>query len=107
MPPSSELCDIPNCDGTAVTSSIPRLDSRRQVRPRDHVDRVDTFREGPVISLATNLTDNDVITPAPFYSFTAAGGWLYTEWSEVRITINYKCRDAMLITLLSLLRKSG
>ncbi|XP_037294999.1 ADAMTS-like protein 4 [Manduca sexta] len=80
MPPSTEACDIPNCDGTAVTPSVPRLDSRRQVRPRDHTDN---FREGPVISLATNLTDNDIIsTPAPSYNFNAGGGWLYTEWSE-------------------------
>lgn len=80
MPPSSEPCDIPNCDGTAVTPAVPRLDSRRQVRPKD---RTDTFREGPVISLTTNLTENDVIsTPAPAYNFNAGDGWLYTEWSE-------------------------
>ncbi|PZC83847.1 hypothetical protein B5X24_HaOG207004 [Helicoverpa armigera] len=80
MPPSSEMCDIPNCDGTAATTSIPRLDARRQVRPKD---RTDTFREGPVISLATNLTDNDIgTTPAPSYSHSAGGGWLYTEWSQ-------------------------
>lgn len=83
MPPSSELCDIPNCDGTAVTSSVPRLDSRRQVRPKDRFDRTDTFRADTIISLTSNLTDNDVVaTPAPSYSFAAAGGWLYTEWSE-------------------------
>lgn len=81
MPPSSELCDIPNCDGTAATTSVPRLDARRQVRPKD---RTDNFREGPVISLATNFTDNDIgTTPAPSYSHNAGGGWLYTEWSQV------------------------
>ncbi|XP_068620174.1 ADAMTS-like protein 4 isoform X2 [Battus philenor] len=81
MPPSSEPCDIPNCDGTAVaTNTESRLDSRRQVRPKD---RTDSFREGPVISLAANNTENEV-SPyiEPSYSYTAAGGWLYTEWSE-------------------------
>ncbi|XP_026742853.1 thrombospondin type-1 domain-containing protein 4-like [Trichoplusia ni] len=80
MPPSSELCDIRNCDGTPATTIAPRLDARRQVRPKD---RTDTFKEGPIISLATNLSDTDVgTTVAPSYSFSAGGGWLYTEWSE-------------------------
>ncbi|KAL0820477.1 hypothetical protein ABMA28_006343 [Loxostege sticticalis] len=82
MPPSSEPCNIPNCDGspTAPVADAPRPDARRQVRPKD---RTDAFHDGPVISLATNVTDNEV-TPAmsPNYSFNAAGGWLYTEWSE-------------------------
>ncbi|XP_028169904.1 A disintegrin and metalloproteinase with thrombospondin motifs 9-like [Ostrinia furnacalis] len=81
MPPSSEPCDIPNCDGTPVApAESPRLDTRRQVRPKD---RTDAFHDGPVISLATNFTENDV-TPAMSlnYNFNAAGGWLYTEWSE-------------------------
>lgn len=84
MPPSSEPCDIPNCDGTAATTISPR-DTRRQVRPRD---RTDTFREGPVISIASNSSDNEV-SPAfeHSYSFSAAGGWLYTEWSEVFIIL--------------------
>ncbi|XP_072942469.1 ADAMTS-like protein 4 isoform X2 [Epargyreus clarus] len=80
MPTSKELCDIPNCDGSAVTVNLPRLDTRRQVRPKD---RTDTFREGPVISVAANATENELSPiPEPAYSFTAAGGWLYTEWSE-------------------------
>lgn len=80
MPPSSEPCDIPNCDGTAVKSGTPRLDARRNVRPKD---RTDTFRDGPVISLDNNVSEND-ITPSlsTNYNFSAAGGWLYTEWSE-------------------------
>lgn len=87
MPPSSEPCDIPNCDGSVVADS-PRLDARRQVRPKD---RTDAFHDGPVISLAAslaNVTENEV-TPAmsPNYNFNAAGGWLYTEWSEVRFFI--------------------
>ncbi|CAH0724437.1 unnamed protein product, partial [Brenthis ino] len=80
-PPSKELCDVPNCDGTpANANSSPRLDARRQIRPYDNID---TFREGPVISLATNVSDNE-ISPLeePKYSFSAAGGWLYTEWSQ-------------------------
>ncbi|XP_045501742.1 thrombospondin type-1 domain-containing protein 4-like [Colias croceus] len=80
MPPNSEPCDIPNCDGTAIASKTPRLDSRRQVRPKDHIE---TFRDAPAISLASNVSDNEVSpTLGPSYSFTAAGGWLYTEWSE-------------------------
>lgn len=82
MPPSKELCDVPNCDGTPANANIsPRLDARRQIRPHDHID---SFREGPVISLATNVSDNE-ISPLeePKYSFSAAGGWLYTEWSQV------------------------
>lgn len=83
MPPSKELCNIPNCDGQTAAESSPRLDARRQVRLND---RIDTFREGPVISLATNITDNEIKhTQEPKYSFSAAGGWLYTEWSEVII----------------------
>ncbi|XP_050674394.1 ADAMTS-like protein 4 isoform X2 [Leptidea sinapis] len=79
MPPNSEPCDIPNCDGSAI-SNTPRLDARRQVRPKDHTE---TFREGPIISLATNVSDNDVSpSSGPSYTFTGAGGWLYTEWSE-------------------------
>ncbi|XP_014365887.2 thrombospondin type-1 domain-containing protein 4 isoform X2 [Papilio machaon] len=82
MPPSSEPCDIPNCDGTAVkTNTEARLDARRQVRPKD---RTETFREGPVISLAANVTENEV-TPtmdSSSFSYSAPGGWLYTEWSE-------------------------
>ncbi|CAB3228800.1 unnamed protein product [Arctia plantaginis] len=80
MPPSSELCDILNCDGTATTTAVPRLDARRQVRTKD---RTDTFRAGPVISLATNYNDTDInMTPEPHYTFSAGGGWLYTEWSN-------------------------
>lgn len=82
MPPSSEPCDIPNCDGTAATTISPR-DTRRQVRPRD---RTDTFREGPVISIASNSSDNEIRPKFEHsFSFSAAGGWLYTEWSEVLI----------------------
>ncbi|XP_049876741.1 thrombospondin type-1 domain-containing protein 4-like [Pectinophora gossypiella] len=80
MPPSNEPCDIPNCDGTPLTTVSPRLDARRQVRPND---RIDSFREGPVISLANNSTENEISpTLGPSYSFSAAGGWLHTEWSE-------------------------
>lgn len=79
MPPSSKPCDIPNCDRSANAPSIPRLDARRQVRPKDTTE---TFRQGPVITLSSNVTE---ITSAPTlnYSFSSAGGWLYTDWSEV------------------------
>ncbi|XP_041984627.1 thrombospondin type-1 domain-containing protein 4-like [Aricia agestis] len=78
MPPSSEPCDIPNCDGTAKGSS-PRLDARRQVRP---IDRTDTFRDGPVISVPANVSRDVGFKVGPAYSHTGLGGWLYTEWSE-------------------------
>lgn len=81
MPTSSEACDIPNCDRTAVTPEAPRLDTKRQVRPRD---RIENFRDGPIITLATNLSEEYHPTLAPAaYSFSAAGGWLYTDWSDV------------------------
>ncbi|CAG5049254.1 unnamed protein product [Parnassius apollo] len=80
MPPSSKPCNIPNCDGTAATTAESRFDSRRQVRPKD---RTETFREGPIISLAANATENEVsATIKPSFSHSTAGGWLYTEWSE-------------------------
>ncbi|CAH2984523.1 unnamed protein product [Chilo suppressalis] len=80
MPASSEPCNIPNCDGSTVAADSPRLDTRRQVRPKD---RTDAFHDGPVISLANNVTDNELVPAiSPNYSYNAAGGWLYTEWSE-------------------------
>ncbi|XP_059060914.1 thrombospondin type-1 domain-containing protein 4-like [Achroia grisella] len=80
MPSTSESCDIPNCDGTAVKSATPRLDARRNIRPNDGTD---TFRDGPVISLVSNASENDITpTMSTNYSFSASGGWLYTEWSE-------------------------
>ncbi|XP_063626551.1 thrombospondin type-1 domain-containing protein 4-like isoform X1 [Cydia splendana] len=80
MPPSSELCDIPNCDGT-VTTETPRPDTRRQVRPRD---RTDSFHDGPIISLARNASDNEIgpTLSQQAFSHSGGGGWLYTEWSE-------------------------
>lgn len=89
MPPSSESCDIPNCDRSVTAPSIPRLDARRQVRPKDNTE---TFRQGPVITLASNVTDVIAPTPSPSYSFSAAGGWLYTEWSEVSQSDNFYLR---------------
>lgn len=81
MPPSKEVCNVPNCDGTQNTGSAPRLDARRQVRPNDHVD---TFREGPILSLVSNVSDIEISSVQDNkYSFSAGGGWLHTEWSEV------------------------
>lgn len=80
MPPSSEVCEIPNCDGTAVSNDIPRLDARRQVKK----DRIDNFRDGPLISLAANTSANEIGSSLDSnYKHSGAGGWLYTEWSEV------------------------
>ena len=91
MPPNKEVCEIPNCDGTRPsTDHSPRLDARRQVRPDD---RVDAFREGPVLALAANVSDNE-LSPVQEakYSFSAAGGWLYTEWSQVK-TVSLTCSN--------------
>lgn len=47
------------------------------MRPQDHTD---TFRDGSLYTVAVNSTDVDL---GPEYSFSAAAGWLYTDWSEV------------------------
>lgn len=47
------------------------------MKPRDHTE---TFRDGPVYTVAVNSSDLDL---GPEYSFSAAAGWLYTDWSEV------------------------
>nr|XP_032519518.1 thrombospondin type-1 domain-containing protein 4-like [Danaus plexippus plexippus] len=81
MPPSKEPCDIPNCDGTARTDSTPRLDGRRHVNP---YDRVDAFHETkPKVTLANNVSAIEVHPKHESkYTHSAAGGWLYTEWSQ-------------------------
>lgn len=79
MPPSSEPCNIPNCDGTVSSTESPRPDARRQIRTGENVDE---FRGGPVITLQSNKTGPKTLQESSF-SFSAAGGWLYTEWSEV------------------------
>lgn len=84
MPPSTEVCDIPNCDGTSVNSETPRPDTKRQVRTRDHTE---TFKDNPVYQSA-NSSENEVsahVEGSNSYSFSATGGWLYTEWSEVSL----------------------
>lgn len=82
MPPSSEVCDIPSCDGTNLPNDVPRPDARRQVKK----DRIDAFRDGPVISLAANSSENEIGSNIErSFSHSGAGGWLYTEWSEVDI----------------------
>ncbi|XP_028169926.1 thrombospondin type-1 domain-containing protein 4-like [Ostrinia furnacalis] len=68
-PITSEVCNIPNCDGSEQIGV-------RGVRTQEHTD---TFRDGPVYSVAVNSTDFDV---GPEYSFGATAGWLYTDWSE-------------------------
>lgn len=49
----------------------------KRVKPREHTD---SFRDGPVYTVAVNSSDLDI---GPEYSFNAAAGWLYTDWSEV------------------------
>lgn len=50
---------------------------QKRVKPGEHTD---TFREGPIYTVSINDSDIEI---SPKYSFSAAGGWLYTEWSEV------------------------
>lgn len=78
MPSRSEPCDVPNCDGTTSNMEGPKPDTRRQVRPH-----VETFRDSPIYESA-NTTDNEINNPGfdqSAYTHSAAGGWLYTEWS--------------------------
>lgn len=64
-----------------------KIETRRVKRPREHID---SFHDGPVYSVSVNSTENEI---GPEYTFNnAAAGWLFTEWSEVRIrtTLFYK-----------------
>ncbi|GBP09805.1 ADAMTS-like protein 4 [Eumeta japonica] len=80
MPASSEPCDVPNCDGSPSVVAAARPDTRRQVRVGDGTDN---FRDSPVYQFAVNTSDNDIASVlGPEYAFSAAGGWLYTDWSE-------------------------
>ncbi|KOB68038.1 putative thrombospondin repeat protein 1, partial [Operophtera brumata] len=72
-PPTIDKCDIPNCDDVS-TGEVRHIEPR--TRPREHTD---TFRDGPVYTVAVNRSDIDI---GPEYSFSAAAGWLYTDWSE-------------------------
>lgn len=69
-PVTTEICNIPNCDGTQQIGT-------RGVRTQENTD---AFRDGPVYTVAVNSSDFDV---GPEYSFGATAGWLYTDWSEV------------------------
>ncbi|XP_072943030.1 thrombospondin type-1 domain-containing protein 4-like [Epargyreus clarus] len=72
-PPTTESCNIPDCPTNS--GEVRQVESKRH-RPRD---RIDTFREGPVYTISVNSSDYDI---GPEYSFSAAAGWLYTDWSE-------------------------
>ncbi|KAL0869886.1 hypothetical protein ABMA27_006086 [Loxostege sticticalis] len=68
-PVTTEICNIPICDGTQQIGT-------RGVRTQENTD---AFRDGPVYTVAVNSSDFDV---GPEYSFGATAGWLYTDWSE-------------------------
>ncbi|XP_059060915.1 thrombospondin type-1 domain-containing protein 4-like [Achroia grisella] len=72
-PPITEPCNIPDCipPTTGIT-----LGGRSAISPRENTD---TFRDGPVYTVAANSTDIDI---GPLYTFSAPAGWLYTEWTE-------------------------
>ncbi|XP_075981264.1 ADAMTS-like protein 4 [Anticarsia gemmatalis] len=74
-PHTTEKCNIQDCN-ELIGGEVRQITSKRNGRPKEHTD---TFRAGPVYSVAVNSTDIDV---GPEYSFSATAGWLYTEWSE-------------------------
>ncbi|XP_037295317.1 ADAMTS-like protein 4 [Manduca sexta] len=71
-PSTTEPCDIPRCDDNY---GMRHIETKRPTQ-REHTD---TFREGPVYTVAVNTSDIDI---GPEYSFNAPAGWIYTEWSE-------------------------
>ncbi|XP_012552013.1 thrombospondin type-1 domain-containing protein 4 isoform X2 [Bombyx mori] len=73
-PPTTEMCNIPNCDDLSL-GPVRRIESKRT----RNKELTDTFREGPVYTVSINTTESEI---GPEYSFNAAAGWLYTEWSE-------------------------
>ncbi|XP_052755771.1 thrombospondin type-1 domain-containing protein 4-like [Galleria mellonella] len=72
-PPTTEPCNIPDC--LPSTSDI-TFKSKSALLPRENTD---AFRDGPVYTVAANSTDIDI---GPEYTFNAAAGWLYTDWTE-------------------------
>lgn len=74
-PPTTEMCNIPSCDDLSL-GPVRRIESKRT----RNKELTDTFREGPVYTVSINTTESEI---GPEYSFNAAAGWLYTEWSEV------------------------
>ncbi|CAG9123819.1 unnamed protein product [Plutella xylostella] len=78
-PETIQNCEIPNCNNTDVevnSESIEEIDTSRFNGRRIQTDN---FRDGPVYTVSVNNSD-DVIGPE--YSYSAAGGWLFTDWSE-------------------------
>lgn len=69
-PPTTDTCNIPDCSTGIrhIARSKPRI-------------QTDTFRDGPVYTIAVNTSDDDL---GPEYRFSpSVGSWLYTDWSEV------------------------
>nr|XP_026492612.1 thrombospondin type-1 domain-containing protein 4-like [Vanessa tameamea]XP_026492619.1 thrombospondin type-1 domain-containing protein 4-like [Vanessa tameamea] len=70
-PSTTDTCNIPDCGLNTGVRHIDRLKSRVQT---------DTFKDGPIYTIAVNTSDDDL---GPEYSFSAGvGSWLYTDWSE-------------------------
>ncbi|XP_069361388.1 ADAMTS-like protein 4 isoform X1 [Maniola hyperantus] len=70
-PTTTETCKIPDCGLTPGIRQVERSKPRLQT---------DTFRDGPVYTIAVNSSDTEL---GPEYSFnTGVGGWLQTDWSE-------------------------
>ncbi|KAM3963267.1 ADAMTS-like protein 4 isoform 1-T1 [Aphomia sociella] len=76
-PATSEPCAIPDCTPSfEVGTSDVTFKSKSAIYPREQTDN---FRDGPVYTVAANSSDIDV---EPAYTFNAAAGWLYTDWTE-------------------------
>ncbi|KAI5635123.1 ADAM-TS spacer 1 domain-containing protein [Phthorimaea operculella] len=73
-PSTTDTCNIPDC----IRNTPEVYLDRRLIRPRDR-PITDTFRAGPVYTITVNDTESDL---GPEYTFSAAAGWLYTDWSE-------------------------
>ncbi|KAJ0174140.1 hypothetical protein K1T71_010286 [Dendrolimus kikuchii] len=73
-PATTEQCNVPDCN-QFQSGEVRRIEPKR-VRTRDHTEH---FHDGPVYSLSVNSSDMDI---GPEYTFSAAAGWLYTDWSE-------------------------
>ncbi|XP_045452791.1 ADAMTS-like protein 4 [Melitaea cinxia] len=68
-PPTTDTCNIPDCS----------IGIRQIARSRPRI-QTDTFRDGPVYTVAVNTSDDDL---GPEYRFSpGVGSWLYTDWSE-------------------------
>lgn len=71
-PQAKEVCQIPDCF-TYAAEHKEVIQAKRKSKAA-----IDNFESGPIYTVTVNTTDDN-------YSFSAAGGWLYTEWSEVSL----------------------